>query len=325
MLYIDKYKRKKANKYVIFDVSFLIWAYSMALKSTCTDCSGSGCENCNNEGKVKFQNSKGKITGGIYGIINNMLSYIDKDYNPIFSFDTKREDLFRLKLLDDYKASRGDKPEFITDQYNLCLELFPLFTCSESYIGSDGESDDVMATLAAKLSKENPENQIIVITRDKDLYPLLTYNNIKIYRDNMNIDKEFFVKKYGFCPSRFNEYLAIAGDKIDNFDLFKGLGDKAAKDLISRTSHISELFDKNIWDNLPKKYKKILAIYDSNEKFVDFRKDDLKKSLKLATLDFNTKCIKINDNNNAKFRVKQLLENLELYNALKSIDILVKE
>lgn len=309
-------------KYVILDVSYLIWSYSMALKTSCKKCFGNGCDNCNYTGQVQFQNSKEQITGGIYGIANCMLSYINKGYYPIFTFDTKREDLFRIKLLDSYKDCRGEKPIFITEQYNLAQKLFPLFTCSESYIGTDGESDDVMATIAVKYA-DDKDNDIVVITRDKDLYPLLEYSNIRIYRDNTYITKDDFVKKYGFTPSRFNEYLSIAGDKVDNFDLFKGLGDKAAKDLIGRTQHIAEVFDKNIWDNLPSKYKKILAIYDSN-KFIKYRHDDLKKSLKLATLDFNTTCVKMDSESNAKFKVKCILEDLELYSILKHLDVLVR-
>ena len=311
----------KKEKYWILDNSFLLWSGTFGMVVTCKTCRGPGCPECNGKGKVQFTNSKGNVTGGLYLIIEKMLARLEEGYKIIFAFDPPRESLERFKLLDTYKASRTEKPDSIIYQGRVSKDLFPMFGNAESYISDFSESDDIMATLALQYSHEGHE--VVVETRDKDLYPVLDLKNVRIYRDGGFLTRDDFIKKYEFTPSRFNEYLALAGDAADNFNIFPGVGDKAVRDIISRTQHITQIWDKKIWDDLPKKYKKYLAEHDENGKFIQHRKDDLKLSLKIATLDFNANCIPMTKDKNSEFNIKRMLEELEFYNALKKINILV--
>ena len=134
-----------------------------------------------------------------------------------------------------------------------------------------------------------------------------------------------FFEKWGFKSSRFNEYLALAGDSADNFSIYNGIGDVAAKEILTLTDHISQIYDKDVWERIPKKYQKKLANYDKDGKLISFRKDDLKLALQLATLDFHCNCIEMPKCNNSKFITKSMLEELELYNALKKMHLLFNE
>ena len=299
----------------ILDISFLIWSNTHGYKNRCK-CE-SKCDDCNFTGWVMLKNSRGDITGGLYGIFNQIVSRIKAGYKLIACFDPPRADLERTKMLDSYKASRVEKPDYITWQMNKIKDLLPYLPTVDCYTSDTSESDDTMATLAIKYALAG--HKVIIESRDKDMFPCLEFENISIYRENNFRTYETFYNEYGFSPGRFNEYLAIAGDAADNFNIFQGLGDKAAKDLIFMTSHISEIWKK--WDKIPKKYQKKLAVHDDNGKFLYHRKDDLKLSLKLATLNYEANCIPV-IKEGGKAYVKNSLEHLEFNSILPMLDLL---
>lgn len=305
------------EKYWIIDFSFYVWNGSYAFKSKCECEKDAGCVKCSGSGYTMLQNSKGVITGGLYFIFQQMIEKMEDGWNIILAFDPPRADLTRTKMLDSYKGNRGEKPEYITYQMNEGQEIFNLIPTIECYSSTNAESDDVMAAIAIKYASLGAE--VVVASRDKDMFPLLDIDGIKIYRDGGYVTKDTFVEKYGFRPSRFNEFLALCGDAADNFNLFKGIGPAAATWLISNTSHILEIYDKHIWEKVPQKYKKNLAIHDEEGKFVSHRKEDLSLSLQLATLDYNAEYFQTNLNCN-KFVFKNKIEQLELKSVLRNID-----
>lgn len=310
------------NKKYIIDFSYYIWAGTYAFTTKC-DCNNEeNCPKCNGKGKYPLQNSRGVYTGGLYLVFQQIIEKLKDGWDVLLAFDPPREDLARTKMLDSYKAQRGEKPEGISEQMDIGKEILSLVKNIECYSSKDAESDDTMATLAVLYAQLGCE--VIVASRDKDMYPLLDVNGICIYRDGGIITRDDFITKYGFTPSRFNEYLALCGDTVDNFNLFKGLGDKAAKDLIKNTRHISEIFDKGIWEVIPKKYQKHLAIWDDDGNFVRHRKDDLTLSLQLATLDYNADYFKVNINHDESI-FKNKVERLELKSVLRNMEVLFGE
>ena len=72
-------------------------------------------------------NSKGVNTSAIYGVINSFLKIID-DYKPRYvmvSFDRK-EETFRHKLDDTYKANRPPMPDDLKEQIEPVKKFFQL-------------------------------------------------------------------------------------------------------------------------------------------------------------------------------------------------------
>lgn len=314
------FKNQMMNeKYWIIDFSFYVWNGSFAFKSKCECNKEPECIKCSGSGYSMLQNSKGVVTGGLYFIFQQIIDKINDGWNVVLAFDPPREQLERTKLLDTYKGQRDEKPDYITYQMNHGQEILNLIPSIDCYSSDCDESDDVMATIAIKYAQQGAD--VVVASRDKDMYPLLDVKNITIYRDGGIVTKDDFVKKFGFNPGRFNEYLALAGDAADNFNVFKGIGDKAAKWLIENTKHISEIYDKGVWEKIPQKYKKFLANYDDNGNFISFKKNELNLALQLATLNYNSNYYVTNIDHD-KFIFKNKVEQLELKSVLKNIDIL---
>jgi 5'-3' exonuclease len=310
------------KKYWIIDFSFYVYNGSFAFTTKCDCEKDPECGSCKGKGKTLLASSKGVVTGGLYLVFQQMMEKIQEGWTIILAFDPPTEDLARTKMLDTYKGNRGDKPEYITYQMQEGMNICNLIPNIECYSSDDAESDDIMAAIAIKYAMEGHE--VVVASRDKDMFPILDIDNISIYRDGGILTKHNFKEKFGFDACRFNEYLALCGDSADNFNLFKGLGPKAATWLIENTTHILEIYDPKIWAIIPPKYKKHLAIHDEEGNFISFRRDDLVLSLQLATLDYNANYYRTNTLHN-KHVFKNKVEQLELKSVLRNIHLLFKD
>lgn len=304
------------KKYWIFDVSFLIWNLTYGIKTKCCD---DGCEACEFKTYSMLKTSTGVITGGLYGLFNKIIDKMNNGYEIILAFDPPRSNLDRTKLLDTYKAQRIEKPDFISNQMKLAKELFTSIPNISCYTSDVCESDDVMSTLAVKYATNG--NEVIIESKDKDMYPLLDIPNINIFKNNELYTKESFFEEFGFNPNRFNEFLALAGDAADNFKILKGIGSKTAIWLIKHTNHIYDIYKDKYWNDIPLKYKKMLAEIDSKGNIIKNRLDDIKLAMQLSTLNYDANCIDMYYQS-SKYVFKNKVESLELRNVIDHIDML---
>lgn len=316
-----KYKPKtKTEKFWILDYSFYIFNGTYAFRSECscrkaTKKANPECTKCNGEGWI-YMKANGHVSGGLYHVLNQAITRMREGYKIITMFDPPKEDLIRTKLLDTYKGNRAPTPEYITYQMHQGTKMLPLCDAIECYTSLDAESDDVMATIAIELAEQGHE--VVVASDDKDMYPLLEWDNIQLYRQKNMFTKEDFAKKFSFPPIRFNEYLAICGDSADNFNLIKGLGPKAAETLINTYDHIIDMFDD--LDNLPDKFKKHVTYTCDDTGCLLHRKDDMELSLQIATLDYKAEYQKIKNTPN-KEGFREMLEHFKLTSVLNNIDM----
>ncbi len=103
-------------------------------------------------------------------------------------------------------------------------------------------------------------------------------NGIKIYdpMKDVIIDENYVMERFGLPPERITEAMALTGDAIDNIPGVKGIGEKTAKELLSKTGSLDELLNhperieserirKMITDNIENiKLSKVLATIDTN-------------------------------------------------------------
>jgi DNA polymerase-1 len=105
------------------------------------------------------------------------------------------------------------------------------------------EADDVIATLATKLSKDK-SNQIFILSWDKDLYSLVS-DNVKIYdtikKDTFDIEKTTL--KFGVKPEMIIDYLAINWDSSDNIPWINWIWPKKAVPLINKIWTVEDIYN----------------------------------------------------------------------------------
>lgn len=190
----------------------------------------------------EFATKEGVIVNALFGMAKFFVWQIVKE-NPdyvIFIKDAKWDN-FRHQIYADYKATRERMPDNLRSQIALIEEMitkmwFPIIEIDNC------EADDVIGTLATSLGVD-PNNDIYILSGDKDLYSLTT-KNVKIY-DTMKgkiFDDVGAKEKFLVDAPLIIDYLAIIGDTSDNIPGVAGFWPKKAVDLIGKYGTVENIF-----------------------------------------------------------------------------------
>ncbi|MFP6655418.1 MAG: 5'-3' exonuclease H3TH domain-containing protein [Myxococcota bacterium] len=164
-----------------------------------------------------------------YGFANTLIRYLaeEKPTHVGVCFDAAMTS-FRNEIEPGYKAQRGETPEDLEPQFDLCHEIsvalgFATFEI-ENY-----EADDVLATLCSRVNARRGRTRIV--TTDKDLCQLVREDGRSVVYDlakNKTYDADAVREKFGVSPDQIPDYLGLVGDAIDNLPGVPGVGAKSA-------------------------------------------------------------------------------------------------
>ncbi len=156
---------------------------------------------------------------------------------------------FRNVLYADYKLGRTEAPADLEPQFALCAAAtralgIPLFELR------DFEADDVIATLTRALVEQGA--QVAIVTTDKDLGALVC-DRVTLYdlKKEQHLGEAEIEARFGVPPERVSDWLALAGDSVDNISGVRGIGTKTAATLLNHFGSldlIPEEFAR--WDGL---------------------------------------------------------------------------
>ena len=171
----------------------------------------------------------GTPTHAAYGYANTLIKYLS-DQQPTHlavAFDYAMTS-FRNEIEPDYKANRGETPEDLEPQFDLCRQVTEALGIA-SYEREDFEADDVIATLATGLVSAGAD--VRVVTTDKDLSQLVREDGRVRLHDlakGATLDADGVRRKFGVDPAQIPDYLGLVGDAIDNLPGVPGVGPKGA-------------------------------------------------------------------------------------------------
>jgi len=190
---------------------------------------------------------RGEPSGAIYGF-SSMLMKALRELKPDYAaacFDLPGP-TFRHEAFEAYKAQRPKIPEELAMQLEKTKEILAAFGIP--VITSTGfEADDVIGTLSHIAGRE-PELEIIILTGDLDTLQLAT-EKIKPYAmrrgisDMILYDRNAVKERYGFDPELIPDFKALKGDPSDNIPGVKGIGEKTAKELISKFGTLEKIYE----------------------------------------------------------------------------------
>jgi DNA polymerase-1 len=171
----------------------------------------------------------GAPTNAAYGYANTLIKYLaeTRATHVAVAFDFS-DVTFRTEIEPEYKAGRGETPEDLAPQFDLCTRVtealgIPVFEV-ENY-----EADDLLATLAVRMVADGARARIV--TTDKDLAQLVREDGrIETYdlaRDELR-DADGVRAKFGVDPDQIPDYLGLVGDQVDNLPGVPGVGPKSA-------------------------------------------------------------------------------------------------
>ena len=227
-------------------------------------------------------NSKGQNTSAIMGFCNTLNEVLEKEKPTHIgvAFDPHGP-TFRNETYPAYKAQREETPEDIRMSVPIIKDILRAYRIPILQV--DGyEADDVIGTLALKLSGnagENAESDISVymLTPDKD-YGQLVRKNVFIFRPRHGggyetMSPETVCQKYSISSTdQVIDLLALMGDSADNFPGCPGVGEKTAAKLIEQFGTVENMLAHT--DQIKGKLR---------EK-VEAAVDDIKMSKFLATI-----------------------------------------
>jgi len=142
-----------------------------------------------------------------------------------------------------YKANRAETPPDLIQQLpyiRRALEAFRIPILS--YEGF--EADDVIGTLAAKLSALG--HRVFVVSSDKDMMQLVTpeVSILNPTKDNLVLDPAGVENVLGVPPERVIDVMALRGDAVDNIPGAPGIGDKGSVELIQQFGTVEAALDR---------------------------------------------------------------------------------
>jgi len=187
-------------------------------------------------------NDEGKPVNAVYGYAYFLCQLLEQT-NPSHiaaAFDESLHSSFRNKIYADYKSNRESASEDLKYQFKLCRKLTEVLGIS-AYSSKRYEADDLIGTISKRVRKNNFKTTFV--TSDKDLSQLLKkgdvfWNYAKEKRYSYAECKNIF----GVKPEQMIDFLALAGDSIDNIPGVPGIGSKTAISLLAQYGSLVSIY-----------------------------------------------------------------------------------
>ena len=207
-----------------------------------------------------------------------IIKFLEKDMNIDFNesciiFASDRKSKLRTEIYSNYKGHRKEdkhKQDYKAAVFDASI-LFLTYIPNISAYADEYEADDVINKLTIRFSDLN--KNVYILSRDRDLWQLMKYNNVKIidvikYKE-ITIDD--IKKDFKVGPEKIILYKTVYGDKSDNIDtVFKKLNIRNKNptkvlEIIKDSNSIEEIADKliNLYkiENKEEFYNAILENY----------------------------------------------------------------
>ncbi|MEM7682056.1 MAG: DNA polymerase I [Planctomycetota bacterium] len=184
---------------------------------------------------------------------------------------------FRHEIDPDYKGTRPDAPEDFKQQVPRMIEVAQAFGLP--ILGEDlAEADDILATLAVRLTGEHDQARVRLVSKDKDLEQVLS-ERVTLFdiHTGDEMDPEGLWIKKKIRPGIAVDYQALVGDSTDNVPGVPGIGPKTAAALLERFGSLTTLVAST--DQLKGKQKERLeesianGQLDRSRRLVELRQD----------------------------------------------------
>lgn len=212
-------------------------------------------------------NKKGELINAVYGFLLVFLRVL-RELSPEFivaTFDFPALS-FRHKKYALYKATRKKAPDELYQQIpgtkEILEELGVFVLEKEGY-----EADDIIATIARKISRDKEPGDIetVIVSGDLDTLQLVD-KKTKVYalrkgvKDIVLYDEKGVQEKYGgLRPEQLVDFKALRGDPSDNIPGVFGVGEKTAISLIKDFGAIENLYRLLAQNKLPETVNEKLA------------------------------------------------------------------
>lgn len=186
----------------------------------------------------------GQEVGAVRGLLRSLFALLrEKGVTHLgCAFDTVI-DSFRNDLFAGYKTGEGVAPEL--------LAQFPLAERAAHALGLvvwpmvKFETDDALATAAARFARERSVEQVVVCSPDKDFAQCVRGTRVVCLdrRRRFVLDEEGVRAKFGVVPASIPDWLALVGDAADGIPGVPRWGEKSASAVLAAYGRLEDIPD----------------------------------------------------------------------------------
>lgn len=185
---------------------------------------------------------QGRAVNAFYGFARFLGDFVERvrPEHVAVAFDESLAGSFRNDIYPAYKANREPAPEALKRQFMLCrrfVRALGVVECGhERY-----EADDFIGTLVAYGRRRGLPSTIV--SRDKDLTQLLARGDcFWDVAGKGRIGYEQVPEVFGVWPEQIADFLALAGDSVDNIPGVPGVGKKTAAALLAHFGSLDLIY-----------------------------------------------------------------------------------
>ena len=184
----------------------------------------------------------GRPVNALYGFARFLSDLLERERPEYLAvaFDESLAGSFRSRIFPAYKANREPAPPGLKEQFARCRELCRHFGAAE-FGSAEYEADDIIGTLATRLRVAGFRSTLV--TRDKDLAQLVREGDeFWDYMAEQRLRYGDIAARFGVCPERIADFLALTGDAVDNIPGVPGVGRKTASVLLASFESLDDLY-----------------------------------------------------------------------------------
>ncbi|MEM8931883.1 MAG: 5'-3' exonuclease H3TH domain-containing protein [Acidobacteriota bacterium] len=189
-------------------------------------------------------NPAGEPVNAVHGFGAFLLKLIGDEAatHIALAFDESLTTSFRNTIYPDYKGRRELPPPELEAQLGWCAAMaraLGLWTVSsERY-----EAEDLLGSLVAPLLAADPDVELVLVSSDKDLAQLVSERvTLFDFARDQRFDPSAVVEKFGVRPVQIADYLALAGDAVDDIPGVPGVGKKTAAALLGHFADVDAIY-----------------------------------------------------------------------------------
>jgi 5'-3' exonuclease len=189
-----------------------------------------------------MQDGDGNSVNALYGFtrfLGDFLEYTRPDHVAV-AFDSSLETCFRNDIYPAYKANREPAPAELKQQFERCRQVARALGLAD-FAEQRFEADDIIGTLVMSMRQQGMRSTIV--TRDKDMSQLLDAGDMLWdYASGRRIAYKDVRDSYGARAEQMVDFLALAGDSVDNIPGVRGVGPKTATALLDHFDSLDDIY-----------------------------------------------------------------------------------
>ncbi|MEX2126513.1 MAG: 5'-3' exonuclease H3TH domain-containing protein [Woeseia sp.] len=184
----------------------------------------------------------GNPVNALYGFcrfIGDFVEQVRPEYLAIL-FDASLTSSFRSEIYPAYKANREPAPAELKRQFEQCREFtraLGIMECAHPVY----EADDLIGTLVSEGRRSGRPSTIV--SRDKDLAQLISKGDVFWdFAGKGRLTYDQIPGVFGVWPEQIADFLALAGDGVDNIPGVPGVGKKTAAALLQHFGSLDGVY-----------------------------------------------------------------------------------